>query len=110
MAKRVSDHVIPKTRAYHEIWYGGERVASSELEEPFYGRTYMPRKFKIGFALPPSNDIDVYTQDLGFIAIGSSDGLEGFNVVIGGGMGRSEERRVGKECVSTCSSRWSPYH
>src|SRR3546814_2903673 len=58
MAKRVSDHVIPKTRAYHEIWYGGERVASSELEEPFYGRTYMPRKFKIGFALPPSNDID----------------------------------------------------
>src|SRR3546814_9890514 len=50
MAKRVSDHVIPKTRAYHEIWYGGERVASSELEEPFYGRTYMPRKFTIGFS------------------------------------------------------------
>lgn len=62
MAKQVSDHVIPKTRAYHEIWYGEERVASSEPEEPFYGRTYMPRKFKIGFALPPSNDIDVYAQ------------------------------------------------
>ncbi|OYX16696.1 MAG: sulfite reductase, partial [Sphingomonadales bacterium 32-67-7] len=46
MAKQVSDHVIPKTRAYHEIWYGDERVAGSEPEEPFYGRTYMPRKFK----------------------------------------------------------------
>jgi len=91
MAKRVSDHVIPKTRAYHEIWYGDERVASSEPEEPFYGRTYMPRKFKIGFALPPSNDIDVYAQDLGFIAVGGPDGLEGFNVVIGGGMGRTDQ-------------------
>ena len=91
MAKRVSDHVIPKTRAYHEIWYGDERVASSEPEEPFYGRTYLPRKFKIGFALPPSNDIDVYTQDLGFIAIGGPGGLEGFNVVIGGGMGRTDQ-------------------
>ena len=91
MAKRVSDHVIPKTRAYHEIWYGDERVASSEPEEPFYGRTYLPRKFKIGFALPPSNDIDVYAQDLGFIAIGGLDGLEGFNVAIGGGMGRTDQ-------------------
>jgi sulfite reductase (NADPH) hemoprotein beta-component len=92
LAKQVSDHVIPKTRAYHEIWYGSERVASSGPEEPFYGRTYMPRKFKIGFALPPSNDIDVYAQDLGFIAIGGPDGLEGFNVVIGGGMGRTDQR------------------
>lgn len=86
-----SDHVIPKTRAYHEIWYGDERVASSAPEELFYGRTYMPRKFKIGFALPPSNDIDVYAQDLGFIAIGGEGGLEGFNVVIGGGMGRTDQ-------------------
>lgn len=91
MAKRVSDHVIPRTRAYHEIWYGDQRVASSDPEEPFYGRTYMPRKFKIGFALPPSNDIDVYAQDLGFIAIGGPDGLEGFNVAIGGGMGRTDQ-------------------
>jgi len=91
MAKRVSDHVIPKTRAYHEIWYGDERVASSGPEEPFYGPTYMPRKFKIGFALPPSNDIDVYAQDLGLIAIGGPEGLDGFNVVIGGGMGRTDQ-------------------
>ncbi|MBO9378791.1 NADPH-dependent assimilatory sulfite reductase hemoprotein subunit [Sphingomonas histidinilytica] len=91
MAKRVSDHVIPKTRAYHEIWYGDARVASSVPDEPFYGRTYMPRKFKIGFALPPSNDIDVYAQDLGFIAIGGPEGLAGFNVAIGGGMGRTDQ-------------------
>ncbi len=91
LAKRVSDHVIPRTRGYHEIWYGDTRIASSEDEEPFYGDLYMPRKFKIGFALPPSNDIDVYTQDLGFIAIAGSNGLEGFNVAIGGGMGRTDQ-------------------
>ena len=89
-AKQVSDHVIPRTRAYHEIWYGQERVATSEDEEPFYGRQYLPRKFKIGFVVPPSNDIDVYTQDLGFIAIAGDDGIEGFNVTIGGGMGRTD--------------------
>ncbi|HEY1145097.1 MAG TPA: sulfite reductase, partial [Allosphingosinicella sp.] len=53
LSKALSDHVIPKTGAYHEIWYGEERVATSEPEEPFYGRTYMPRKFKIGFVVPP---------------------------------------------------------
>lgn len=90
LSKALSDHVIPKTGAYHEIWYGEERVATSEPEEPFYGRTYMPRKFKIGFVVPPSNDIDVYTQDLGFIAIAGPDGVEGFNVAIGGGMGRTD--------------------
>ncbi len=90
MAKQLSDHVIPRTRAYHEIWYGEERVATSENEEPFYGKTYLPRKFKIGFVIPPSNDIDVYTQDLGFIAIAGPNGLEGFNLTIGGGMGRTD--------------------
>jgi sulfite reductase (NADPH) hemoprotein beta-component len=91
LAKTLSDHVIPKTGAYHEIWYGKERVATSEEEEPFYGRTYMPRKFKIGFVIPPSNDIDLYTQDLAFIVIGGADGIEGFDVAIGGGMGRSDQ-------------------
>tara|TARA_R110001583_G_scaffold190210_1_gene354298 strand:- start:6105 stop:7820 length:1716 start_codon:yes stop_codon:yes gene_type:complete len=93
LPKYVSDHVIPKTRGYHEIWYGDECVATSGEEEPFYGASYMPRKFKIGFALPPSNDIDVYAQDLGLIAIGSPDNLEGFNVAIGGGMGRTDKSR-----------------
>ncbi len=90
-ARKVSDEYLPRTRAYHEIWYGEEKVASSDVEEePFYGATYLPRKFKIGFVVPPSNDIDVYTQDLGFIAIEGESGLEGFNVAIGGGMGRTE--------------------
>jgi sulfite reductase (NADPH) hemoprotein beta-component len=90
-AQEVSDLYLPKTRAYHEIWYGEEKVAGSDAEqEPFYGATYLPRKFKIGFVVPPSNDIDVYTQDLGFIAVGGPDGLEGYNVAIGGGMGRTD--------------------
>lgn len=92
LAKTVSDHAIPKTRAYHEIWYGEERIASSEPEEPFYGQTYMPRKFKIGFVIPPNNDIDIYAQDLGYIAIIGEDGkIAGFNVAIGGGMGRTDK-------------------
>jgi sulfite reductase (NADPH) hemoprotein beta-component len=90
IAKQTSDAAIPRMPAWHEIWLGRERVASSGPEEPFYGKQYMPRKFKIGFALPPSNDIDVYTQDLGFIAVAGPDGLEGFNVSVGGGMGRTD--------------------
>jgi sulfite reductase (NADPH) hemoprotein beta-component len=90
LAKKLSDHVIPRMRAYHEIWYGKERVATSEEEEPLYGATYLPRKFKIAFVVPPSNDVDVYTQDLGFIAIAGEKGVEGFNVTIGGGMGRTD--------------------
>ncbi|MEO8098569.1 MAG: NADPH-dependent assimilatory sulfite reductase hemoprotein subunit [Acidobacteriota bacterium] len=90
IARRASDHAIPKTGAYREIWYEEERQEVPRTEEPFYGGTYLPRKFKIGFAIPPSNDIDVYTQDLGLIAIASQGRLEGFNVVIGGSMGRTD--------------------
>jgi sulfite reductase (NADPH) hemoprotein beta-component len=90
MARAASSHALWKSGAYHEIWYGEKKVASSEVEEPFYGETYMPRKFKIGFVIPPSNDIDIYADDLGFIAIAQGDKLEGFNVVIGGGMGRTD--------------------
>jgi sulfite reductase (NADPH) hemoprotein beta-component len=90
-AKRLSDHALPKTRAYHEIWYGEERVATSESEEPFLGKQYLPRKFKIGFVIPPANDIDVYTQDLGFIAIAEKGELKGYNITIGGGMGRTDQ-------------------
>ena len=91
LAKQASDHATHKTRAYAEIWYGAERESSDAPEEPFYGRTYMPRKFKIGFAIPPSNDIDVYAQDLGFIAIAERGKLKGFNVAIGGGLGRTDQ-------------------
>ncbi len=90
-AKRLSDHALPNMRAYHEIWYGEARVATSEPEEPFLGKQYLPRKFKTGFVIPPNNDIDVYTQDLGFIAIAEKGELKGYNVVIGGGMGRTDQ-------------------
>jgi sulfite reductase (NADPH) hemoprotein beta-component len=63
---------------------------AKEDEEPIYGRTYLPRKFKIAFAVPPVNDVDVYTQDLGFIAIAEGDELVGLNVCVGGGMGRTD--------------------
>lgn len=89
-SKKLSDDLLPKTRAYHEIWLDEEKVASSpevEDSEPMYGPYYLPRKFKIGIVVPPSNDIDIFSQDLGFIAIVEEDKLIGFNVTIGGGLG-----------------------
>ena len=92
-AKRVSAHLEPRTRAYYEIWIGDEKVAGGEEtdpnveQEPIYGPVYLPRKFKIGIAVPPSNDVDVFSQDLGFIAIHENGKLLGFNVAVGGGMG-----------------------
>ncbi|MED4730584.1 assimilatory sulfite reductase (NADPH) hemoprotein subunit [Aneurinibacillus migulanus] len=89
-AKKLSNDLLPRTRAYHELWLDEEKVAGTpeaEEVEPMYGPLYLPRKFKIGIAVPPSNDIDVYSQDLGFIAIVEEGKLVGFNVAIGGGMG-----------------------
>ncbi|SFL68860.1 sulfite reductase (NADPH) hemoprotein beta-component [Gracilibacillus orientalis] len=87
-AQKISDHLSPKTGAYHEIWLDQEKVIDSKEEvEPIYGKTYLPRKFKIGIAAPPSNDVDVFSQDLGFIAIIEDNQVKGFNVVVGGGMG-----------------------
>jgi sulfite reductase (NADPH) hemoprotein beta-component len=89
-SKKLSDDLLPRTRAYHEVWLDEEKVAGTpdvEEVEPMYGPLYLPRKFKIGIAVPPSNDIDVFSQDLGFIAIVEDDKLVGFNVAIGGGMG-----------------------
>jgi sulfite reductase (NADPH) hemoprotein beta-component len=90
LAQGISDHLTPQTKAYHEIWLDGEKVQSSEEEfEPIYGKTYLPRKFKIAIAVPPSNDVDVFANDLAFIAIVESGKLVGFNVAVGGGMGMS---------------------
>ncbi|WP_206861404.1 assimilatory sulfite reductase (NADPH) hemoprotein subunit [Lysobacter changpingensis] len=88
-AAALSEFMLPNTRAYYEIWLDEERVAGSGSEdEAVYGPTYLPRKFKIGFAIPPYNDVDVFAQDLGFIAIADTDGqLLGYNVSVGGGMG-----------------------
>ncbi|KAI9770582.1 MAG: hypothetical protein M1840_003173 [Geoglossum simile] len=95
VSKRISDHLLPSTTAYHEIWIKDDddkktQVAGDAVQdcEPLYGPTYLPRKFKITIAIPPHNDTDVYAHDIGLIAIKGSDGrLEGFNVLAGGGMG-----------------------
>jgi len=96
IVKAVSSHLSPRTRAYHEIWVDENLVAGGvpdEDEEPIYGKTYLPRKFKIVFAVPPSNDVDVYAHDLGFIAITDDGGrLSGFNITVGGGMGMSHSQ------------------
>jgi sulfite reductase (NADPH) hemoprotein beta-component len=89
-ARALSDHLLPRTPAYREIWLDGERIAGGEDEavEPIYGATYLPRKFKIAVAVPPSNDVDVFAHDLGYIAIlGQKGALAGYNVTVGGGMG-----------------------
>src|ERR687892_159964 len=88
LARAIGTHLLPRTGAYHEIWLDGEKVVSSEVEEPIYGRHYLPRKFKTVVAVPPSNDVDVFAQDLGFIAITDAKGqVVGWNVTVGGGMG-----------------------
>ncbi|MDJ0911908.1 MAG: assimilatory sulfite reductase (NADPH) hemoprotein subunit [Woeseiaceae bacterium] len=91
-AADLSAHLTPATRAYHEIWLDGEKLESDEPEsevEPIYGPTYLPRKFKSGFVIPPQNDTDIFTQDLGFIAVVETGRLVGYNVTVGGGMGMS---------------------
>lgn len=90
MADALSTALLPKTHAYHELWLDEERIYTGQTEEePVYGKTYLPRKFKIGIAIPPDNDIDVLTNDLGFIAIVEQGRVAGYNVVAGGGMGCS---------------------
>lgn len=91
LARATSDRLIPNTGAYREIWYE-ESVSAHTNEEPLYGELYLPRKFKVGYAIPPVNDIDVYGQDVGFIAVVENDTLQGFNVCVGGGMGQLDNR------------------
>jgi sulfite reductase (NADPH) hemoprotein beta-component len=90
LARAISDHLLPKTGAYHEIWIEGEKVAGGEApeeHEPIYGSIYLPRKFKVAVAVPPQNDVDVFAHDLGFIAIVENGRIAGYNVTVGGGMG-----------------------
>ncbi|QIA07340.1 assimilatory sulfite reductase (NADPH) hemoprotein subunit [Draconibacterium halophilum] len=87
-AKKISEHLLPKTNAYHEIWLDKKLVADSKEEvEPLYGNRYLPRKFKIGIVIPPHNDCDVFSQDLGFIAIIEDGKIVGYNIAVGGGLG-----------------------
>jgi len=83
--KKISEHLLPETNAYHEIWLDGKKVETTQ--EPIYGDTYLPRKFKIAVAIPPYNDVDVFANDLGFVAIIENEKLIGFDVTVGGGMG-----------------------
>jgi sulfite reductase (NADPH) hemoprotein beta-component len=90
LARAISDRLTPRTPAYREIWLDGEKIAGGDDEavEPIYGRTYLPRKFKTVVAVPPSNDVDVFAHDLGFIAILDAAGdIAGWNITAGGGMG-----------------------
>lgn len=89
-SKALSEHLLPSTTAYHEIWLDKKLVAGEAVKdfEPLYGPYYLPRKFKIAVAVPPDNSVDIFTNDLGFIAITDAQGeLAGFNVTVGGGMG-----------------------
>jgi sulfite reductase (NADPH) hemoprotein beta-component len=92
--KKIALALAPKTPAYHAIWIDGvqldlEKAENKNFVDPLYGKTYLPRKFKIAFAIPPVNDMDIFTSCLGFIAIIENDRLVGYNISVGGGMGRS---------------------
>ncbi|WED26416.1 assimilatory sulfite reductase (NADPH) hemoprotein subunit [Vibrio sp. DW001] len=84
-AKKISEHLLPKSRAYAEIWLDGEKVETTD-EEPILGSNYLPRKFKTTVVIPPNNDIDVHANDLNFVAIAEDGKLIGFNVLVGGGL------------------------
>ena len=84
-AKKISEHLLPKTRAYAEIWLDGEKIETTE-EEPILGSNYLPRKFKTTVVIPPQNDVDVHANDLNFVAIADAGKLIGFNVLVGGGL------------------------
>jgi len=91
---KVALAVEPQTRAYHSVWIDGVQLnldsdENKNFVDPLYGKTYLPRKFKIAFAIPPVNDVDVFTNDVGFIAIVENGGVAGYNLAVGGGMGRS---------------------
>jgi len=92
-ARRLSTHLLPKTGAYHEIWVDGEKVTPEEEPvDPLYGERYLPRKFKIGLAIPEDNTIDVSTNDLAIVALFEGDELKGYNFLLGGGHGMTHNK------------------
>jgi len=84
-AKKISEHLLPRTRAYAEVWLDQEKVETTD-EEPSLGATYLPRKFKTTVVIPPQNDVDLHANDLNFVAIADNGKLVGFNVLVGGGL------------------------
>ena len=87
LSKKLSEHFLPKSNAYAEIWLDGEKVLDTVEEEPIYNNIFLPRKFKIAVALPPYNDVDIHANDLNFIAIIEDNKITGYNVVVGAGLG-----------------------
>jgi sulfite reductase (NADPH) hemoprotein beta-component len=93
-ARKLSDVLAPITRAYHKIWLEGQELdlnadENKDFIDPLYGKQYLPRKFKTGFAIPPLNDVDIFTNDLGFVVITEGKEIAGYNLLAGGGMGMS---------------------
>lgn len=86
-ADKISTLLLPKTQSYYEVFVDGEKIYDRSSEaDPLYEDRYLPRKFKIGIAIPPSNDVDVFTNDIGLIAVIENDKLKGFNIAVGGGL------------------------
>jgi sulfite reductase (ferredoxin) len=90
--RRLSTHLLPQTGAYHEIWVDGEKVTPEEPVDPLYGERYLPRKFKIGLAIPEDNTIDVLTNDLAIVALFEGGELTGYNFLLGGGHGMTHNK------------------
>jgi sulfite reductase (NADPH) hemoprotein beta-component len=114
-ARRLSDALLPKTRAYHQIWVEGvqsnlDDPETRDFEDPLYGKTYLPRKFKIAFAIPPLNDIDLFTNCLGFIAIAEGNRLLGYNLTAGGGLGMSHGNKQTYPRLADVIGFFAPEH
>ncbi len=91
-ARGIAQRLRPASKAYHEIWLDGEKQVSTEEEEPFYGDVYLPRKFKTGVALATDNCVDIWSQDVGLVAIANGRTITGFNVLVGGGLGMTHHK------------------
>jgi len=91
-ARGIAERLRPASKAYHEIWLDGEKQVSTEEEEPFYGDVYLPRKFKTGVALASDNCVDIWSQDVGLVAIVEGRAVKGFNVLVGGGLGMTHHK------------------
>jgi sulfite reductase (NADPH) hemoprotein beta-component len=114
-ARRLSVTLCPATPAYHSIWLDGQPVdmadpQNSSFVDPLYGKRYLPRKFKTCFAIPPLNDVDIFTNDLGFIAIADGGQLTGYNIVAGGGLGMSHNNAATFPRLADVIGFFTPEH
>ena len=111
-ARTVSQALMPQTQAYHQIWVEGVKLKLDDtgFEDPLYGKTYLPRKFKVAFVTPPLNDTDVLTNCMGFIAIEENGKLIGYNLTAGGGMGMNHNKPETYPRVADVIGFFKPEH